>query len=45
MIFKGYKHALTFSDLWSLMPGDKCDAIIPTFERAWEEEVKKRNFQ
>ena len=41
MIIKGYRKTLVFSDLHDLMPGDKCQHLVPSLEKEWEKELDK----
>ncbi|CAH1793465.1 unnamed protein product [Owenia fusiformis] len=41
LIIRGYKKALTFTDLWDLNVEDKTKSVWPTFEQNWDKEIDK----
>jgi len=40
-IWRGYRRALEYTDLWNMNPEDRANYVGVKFEREWQKEVKR----
>jgi hypothetical protein len=48
LIWRGFKSALEYKDLWDLNPNDKSETLVPLFEKEWNlqlQKVKRKRIQ